>query len=269
MNKMVAGRILVGMAIVFLGIAFIVYPLIESIQIDKQFTLAKEQFENGNENEGIKIFVSIKDKKGDEILNYLNTYINDLCNEKKLSEAENVIDALILDSVLEKNKILSDDELTKLKQKVIYEQAEKLVNDKKYTDAYFKYMQIKKYKDSTEKATKLVENYKEDFYNLAISYVESEDWKKAKSLLKKLGDYKKTYFLLSYIKGVIKNKKLEENRPKEPAIGMTAEQVEASTWGKPKDINKTTTKYGVSEQWVYSDYRYIYLEDGIVTAITE
>lgn len=55
----------------------------------------------------------------------------------------------------------------------------------------------------------------------------------------------------------------------EPAIGMTAEQVEASTWGKPKDINKTTYSWGVKEQWVYSDYRYIYLEDGIVTAIQE
>lgn len=56
---------------------------------------------------------------------------------------------------------------------------------------------------------------------------------------------------------------------KEPAIGMTAEQVEVSTWGKPDDINKTTYSWGVKEQWVYSDYRYIYLEDGIVTAITE
>lgn len=56
---------------------------------------------------------------------------------------------------------------------------------------------------------------------------------------------------------------------KEPAIGMTAEQVEKSTWGKPKDINKTTYSWGVSEQWVYSGYRYIYLEDGIVTAIQE
>ena len=66
-----------------------------------------------------------------------------------------------------------------------------------------------------------------------------------------------------------KPKEIDSKIKKEPAIGMTAEQVEASTWGKPKDINKTTTKYGVSEQWVYSDYRYIYLEDGIVTAITE
>lgn len=60
-----------------------------------------------------------------------------------------------------------------------------------------------------------------------------------------------------------------EPEKKEPAIGMTAEQVEKSTWGKPKKINKTTYSWGVSEQWVYPNYRYIYLEDGIVTAIQE
>lgn len=57
--------------------------------------------------------------------------------------------------------------------------------------------------------------------------------------------------------------------PKAPEIGMTADEVRNSTWGEPKEINKTTTKYGVREQWVYSSRRYIYLEDGIVVAIQE
>jgi len=55
----------------------------------------------------------------------------------------------------------------------------------------------------------------------------------------------------------------------DPEIGMTVEQVEKSQWGKPKDINKTTTKYGVHEQWVYYGRRYVYFEDGIVTSIQE
>ncbi|OME54136.1 hypothetical protein BSK59_16280 [Paenibacillus odorifer] len=55
----------------------------------------------------------------------------------------------------------------------------------------------------------------------------------------------------------------------DPAIGMTEEKVLLSNWGKPKDINRTTTKYGVDEQWVYSGNRYVYLEDGIVTAVQE
>lgn len=55
----------------------------------------------------------------------------------------------------------------------------------------------------------------------------------------------------------------------EPSIGMTAEEVCNSTWGEPNKINKTTTEYGTSEQWVYGGGRYIYLDDGIVTAIQE
>ncbi len=54
-----------------------------------------------------------------------------------------------------------------------------------------------------------------------------------------------------------------------PKIGMTAEEVKKSTWGEPKKINKTTTAYGVSEQWVYYGDKYIYLENGVVTSIQE
>lgn len=59
------------------------------------------------------------------------------------------------------------------------------------------------------------------------------------------------------------------NEKPSPQIGMTADEVRASNWGSPIDINKTTTEYGESEQWVYDDYKYIYLEDGIVTSIQE
>lgn len=55
----------------------------------------------------------------------------------------------------------------------------------------------------------------------------------------------------------------------EAYIGMTAEELRNSkSWGEPDHINKTTTAYGVSEQWVYYG-RYVYLEDGIVTSIQE
>lgn len=56
---------------------------------------------------------------------------------------------------------------------------------------------------------------------------------------------------------------------KKPSIGMTAQEVLDSTWGKPEKINKSTYTWGVTEQWCYSGYRYIYLEDGIVTSISE
>ncbi len=54
-----------------------------------------------------------------------------------------------------------------------------------------------------------------------------------------------------------------------PHLGMTTEELRNSSWGDPEDINSTTTIYGVSEQWCYSGYRYVYLENGIVTAIQE
>lgn len=65
---------------------------------------------------------------------------------------------------------------------------------------------------------------------------------------------------------------ITEEPRRSPEIGMTAVEVKNSTWGDPTDINKTTTKYGVREQWVYrfsSKTKYIYLEDGVVTIIQE
>ncbi|MDQ0193083.1 hypothetical protein [Paenibacillus wynnii] len=54
-----------------------------------------------------------------------------------------------------------------------------------------------------------------------------------------------------------------------PFVGMSEDELLNTLWGKPKDINKTTTKYGVSEQWVYGSNKFVYLDDGIVTAIQE
>lgn len=60
-----------------------------------------------------------------------------------------------------------------------------------------------------------------------------------------------------------------------PQVGMTADEVRATSWGEPADINKTTTADGVSEQWVYYNPishipdRYVYLDNGIVTSIQE
>ncbi|SYX86179.1 hypothetical protein [Paenibacillus alvei] len=54
-----------------------------------------------------------------------------------------------------------------------------------------------------------------------------------------------------------------------PRVGMTEYEAQNSNWGEPTDINKTTTQNGVSEQWVYDGFKYIYLEDGVVTKIEE
>ena len=51
-------------------------------------------------------------------------------------------------------------------------------------------------------------------------------------------------------------------------IGWTKEMC-VQSWGKPYEVNKTTTKYGVNEQWVYSLKRYLYFEGDKLTATQE
>lgn len=52
-------------------------------------------------------------------------------------------------------------------------------------------------------------------------------------------------------------------------IGMTKYQVAQETkWGNPYNVNKTTTKSGLSEQWVYSR-GYLYFENNKLVAIQE
>lgn len=61
---------------------------------------------------------------------------------------------------------------------------------------------------------------------------------------------------------------LREERP--ISVGMTSEEVREA-WGRPSDINRTISKHGTREQWVYKvglyGAKYVYLEDGIVTTI--
>ncbi len=52
-------------------------------------------------------------------------------------------------------------------------------------------------------------------------------------------------------------------------IGMSPDDVLASAWGKPDKINRSTNKYGTSEQWVYRNRveGYLYFENDVLTAI--
>lgn len=51
------------------------------------------------------------------------------------------------------------------------------------------------------------------------------------------------------------------------AIGDTEARIRKCGWGKPQRINRTTTAHGVREQWVYGGGNYLYLKDGVVTAV--
>ena len=53
-------------------------------------------------------------------------------------------------------------------------------------------------------------------------------------------------------------------------IGMSKSQViNQSNWGEPKYINRTITKHRTHEQWVYSEYRYLYFDNGRLTVIQD
>lgn len=51
------------------------------------------------------------------------------------------------------------------------------------------------------------------------------------------------------------------------SIGMTSEDVVASSWGKPEKINRSDYSFGVHEQWVYGSGNYIYIKDGLVSSV--
>jgi hypothetical protein len=64
---------------------------------------------------------------------------------------------------------------------------------------------------------------------------------------------------------IIEQRKIAAQKKREGVrIGMTPEDVRASSWGKPDHINRTTSAYGTREQWVYGSGGYLYFEDGIL-----
>lgn len=98
---------------------------------------------------------------------------------------------------------------------------------------------------------------------IAAKIIKDEYFEKLRSLSNP------SYVWRNYDTNTMAFDKYESGIPKNPSIGMTSEEVKNSTWGSPEDINKDTYSWGVKEQWCYSKNRYVYLEDGIVTSISE
>lgn len=70
-------------------------------------------------------------------------------------------------------------------------------------------------------------------------------------------------------------RKLEKanNKLKSPEIDMDDNTLYECSWGIPDHINRTKTAFGESQQWVYEGKyghtKYVYLKNGIVTAIQD
>lgn len=56
-------------------------------------------------------------------------------------------------------------------------------------------------------------------------------------------------------------------RTKGVSVGMTKDQVLASSWGRPTSVNSTTTARGTHEQWVYGGRNYLYFDNDTLTSI--
>ena len=65
----------------------------------------------------------------------------------------------------------------------------------------------------------------------------------------------------------IKNENSKNNEKLAPYIGMPKEKLKNSSWGSPDDINITEIENHTFEQWCYSNNRYVYVDDGYVSAI--
>ncbi len=48
-------------------------------------------------------------------------------------------------------------------------------------------------------------------------------------------------------------------------VGMTKAQAQLA-WGEPNSVNRTTTRRGVMEQWVYGSSSYLYFGNGVLTS---
>lgn len=65
---------------------------------------------------------------------------------------------------------------------------------------------------------------------------------------------------------VEKRRVAAEKRKQGVRIGMSQEDVLASSWGRPNKVNRTTYSWGTKEQWVY-DGGYLYFTNGVLDAI--
>lgn len=109
------------------------------------------------------------------------------------------------------------------------------------------------YKEQRIEEEKLAQIQEEEEYKK-----KEEEWRKK---IEKEQAEKYTRLTKTYGKAIA-----DDMMKKNVRIGWT-KQMCIESWGKPKDINKTTTQYSVREQWVYGNGNYLYFENGKLTTI--
>lgn len=243
--------------------------------------------ENMNYTDAINIISEIKDYKD----------YNELYKEIKYLQAKQFIEKYSYSDAISNFEELNDYKDSKaLLIETKYQRAIALYNIDSFSISKEIFKSLENYKESKEyllKIEKIQRIYgikqigsSDDIIEVSKSsctlYMVNNDKEIIKTTYKvtneddilKIGD-KYTIYLkdgYAYINGIYGREErlyYASEIPYYPKVGMSASKVKKSTWGSPNRVNKTTNTYGVSEQWVYSGNKYIYLDDGVVTSIQD
>ncbi len=235
-------KIITVIVIILITIALVVYSDKLSKNHRKMIEKAQIELKKGNYNSVKNILSSAKDSesikilKEAEIKNLIDTSRRMIENKDYTNALEYINKADYSAKQLEEKNIYSD-EIISLKKNILPFE----VNN-----------QIGKARENAKKG-----DYSQAIDILVnVGYI-NEDMKLSETIT----SLKDKYLALQ-------EKKLKkEKKSRGVSIGMTTEEVLQSSWGKPKDINKTITDYGTREQWVYANYNYLYFEDGVLVTI--
>lgn len=245
-----------------------------------QYRIASKYYDKEQWKQAIDIFEKIKDyKNSEELLEYsCYNYGVDLNKSEDYEESnkylERVSEFKNSKEYIDKNNkgIETNTWINKYVGTYDYSGNYKylLYNDARIT--IDDYLELIYYQDDTFGKQIYRRNYKcelQDDFSLNCSYLVTNKIKitlNGDKLIAKIDEYGKQR-TEKYEK--TSDKLMSTEDYKDPAIGMTEEEVLNSTWGEPQKKNKHTYSWGTSEQWVYPHNRYIYFEDEIVTSISE
>lgn len=201
-----------------------------------------------------KMINQIPDNYKGELDKVILSFKNKVSKEISSKEVPNDPKKLKKDIV----RLIEDNNYSKALDLIFFKEG--IDNEFKTLNLYLKGVEAK-----NEKNTLMMEYY---FTNINPEYKGVLSNRVIKEVLKHmtLDEWKTQHKFDELVKEEREHKEAQSSKP-EPTIGMTAQEVKNSSWGKPTKINKTITKNTTSEQWVYSLDRYVYLENGVVTAI--
>lgn len=190
-------------------------------------------------DEAIQITLFIDDNANTAKTEDWNNLISGLDGDTNdhLTQAEQEIKAGLLNLASTSNEVaISRDDHAVEVYEAVYDRVESLLGQSTLDNAEL----------DNEKLAKIIDKYRE------IGWAKKRE-EKTKEIQEEMA---------------VKNE-IDRIKNSNPTIGMTKEEVEMSLWGKPQKVNRTVSKYGVREQWVYPDYKYLYFEDGILTSFQD